>query len=372
MGIASLRLHPVSVNRAYATLIASEAEAGERPKLRSHFLLVELTTDDGLAGWGEMSDLGEADLPADLPAFEEQLARFALGRHPLDLQTLHADFAAAYPQREQSELLLAAECGLDLAFHDLAAQAAGVPVWRLLGGRWRKRVLVSWVAYIRADLDALREEIRERTSAGFEAFKLKVGVDIDLDEARLAALRETAGPGASIKLDANGGWTLDEAIANIRRLARFELAGVETPVAGRAAVDLAALRREVRVPLLEHVATPADALEYLKQDALDCFNVSAASSAGIFPARQVAAMAEAAGVGVLLGSTVELGPGTLGQIHLAASIRGLTLPSDLIGPGMYTADVLAEPLRYDHGHLVVPETPGLGISIDREKLTSLG
>ena len=79
-------------------------------------------------------------------------------------------------------------------------------------------------------------------------------------------------------------------------------------------------------------------------------------------------MAETGGVDILLGSTVELGPGTLAQLQLAASIRGLTLPSDLVGPGLYADDVLDKPLTYEAGQLVVPDEPGFGSRIDQSGL----
>ena len=133
--------------------------------------------------------------------------------------------------------------------------------------------------------------------------------------------------------------------------------------ATRDAAEIASVRREVDVPLIEHVVTPDDALDYIRHDSLDYFNIATTGCGGIHPARQIAQMAETAGVGLLLGSTVEMGPGTLAQIQLAASIRGLTLPSDLVGPGLYADDVLAQPLTYIDGHLAVPGTIGFGPDI---------
>ena len=82
-------------------------------------------------------------------------------------------------------------------------------------------------------------------------------------------------------------------------------------------------------------------------------------------------MAQTAGIGILLGSTVELGLGTLAQLHLAASIGDLTLPSDLVGPALYTDDVLASPLVYRKGRLDIPQLPGLGGTVQRGKLQAL-
>ncbi len=82
-------------------------------------------------------------------------------------------------------------------------------------------------------------------------------------------------------------------------------------------------------------------------------------------------MAQTAGVGILLGSTVELGLGTLAQLHLAASIDDLTLPSDLVGPALYTDDGLASPLVYRKGRLDIPQLPGLGGTVQRAQLQAL-
>ena len=142
-------------------------------------------------------------------------------------------------------------------------------------------------------------------------------------------------------------------------------------VAGRDPAQLAALRKQVDVPLLEHVWTTSDALAYIEHGSLDCFNIGTTGCGGIWPARQIASLAETAGVGLLLGSTVEMGPGTLAQLHLAASLPGLTLPSDLIGAGLLADDVLKSPLVYQESKLPVPQTVGIGPAICREKLAQL-
>jgi L-alanine-DL-glutamate epimerase-like enolase superfamily enzyme len=368
--ITGLRLHPVTVNREYGTVIAKEGGEARRTVQESHFLFVEVETDTGVCGWGEISDIEPDELPE--PAeYEKALAGFVQGRDPFAVQKLHREFGEHFEGGSLGSLPRYTACALDMAFYDLQGKATGRSVSDLLGGAVRDEVTISWVAYIREELDLLRAEIREKTAEGFRAFKLKVGVDIDLDEERLATLRETAGKEASIKVDANEGWAVDEAIANITRLAKYDLAGVETPVPREEPADIAAVRKVVGVPILEHVVDPAYGLELIKADAVDAFNVATTGCGGLWPARQVAVLAEAAGLGVLIGSTVEMGPGTLAQLHLAAVTPNLTLPSDLIGPGMYTKDVLGEPLRYEKGKLRVPGGPGLGGHVDYEKLKRL-
>jgi L-alanine-DL-glutamate epimerase-like enolase superfamily enzyme len=370
MKIKSLRLHPVAAHRQYGTVIAAEGGKPRSTVERSLFYILEVKTDKGLTGWGEISDIDPQELPQDAQEYGELLSAFFVGRSIWDVQRMHAEFQEHF---ETGEGLLPkyASCALEMAMYDLQGQASQLPVYELLGGAVRKDVIVSWVAYIREELSLIREEIKEKTSAGFRAFKLKVGVDIELDEARLATARETAGPEASIKVDANEGWSVAEAPGFIKRLNRFKLAGVETPVPRENPADIAAVRKQVGVPIMEHVSTLEYGLALLKADAVDAFNIATTGTGGIWPARQIVALAQSAGVGVLIGSTVELGLGTLAQLHLAATVPNLTLPSDLIGPGMYREDILTEPLRYQQGKLIVPQGIGLGGTVDREKLREL-
>ena len=370
MKIERIHLHCLDVPRAYATQIAQEGGGARSEVHASPFLLIEATTDNGQIGWGEISDVPPDEMP-DLGTLRESLSSLLVGHDPFHLQALHQRVRTQYPPSLHEEFPRLVAAGLDMACYDLAAQTAGVPIYQLLGGPRQAEVRISWVAFIRDDLQQLREEIAEKKAAGFDAFKLKVGVDIELDEARLKILRETAGPAASIKIDPNGGWSYAEAERYIPRLARYDLDGVETPIAFRDPQELAALRCQVEVPLIEHVFNADDALRYIRHDALDCFNIATTGCGGIWPARIIAEMAKAAGVGILLGSTVELGLGTLAQLHLAASIDDLALPSDLVGPALYEHDVLDSPLVYRQGRLRIPAGPGLGGTIHRARLQAL-
>jgi muconate cycloisomerase len=369
MKINALKLHPVVVERQYGTVIAKEGGSARRTVAKSYFLFAEVTTDTGLVGWGEISDIEPAELPKDIAEYGKLLAAFMADRSPFEVQRMHREAREHFDM--SGSLGKYATCALDMAMYDLQGQAAGRPVYDLLGGAVRRAVDISWVAYIREELDAIRDEIRQRVAEGFRAFKLKVGVDIDLDEKRLAIAREVAGRDASIKIDANEGWSVKDAPKHIRRLDKYQLDGVETPVPRENPADIAAVRKQVEVPILEHVNDLPYALALVKAEAVDAFNISCPGAGGIWPARQIVAVAQAAKLGVLLGSTVELGVGTLAQLHLAATVPNLTLPSDLIGPGMYKRDVLRAPLRYREGKLDVPTGPGLGGQVSPESLKAM-
>lgn len=362
MKIVGVRLTPLSVLRSYHTIVAAPKRSippADAPPTRSYFELLEVHADNGLVGVGEVSDVEQSDLKID--ETRRKIEDVLLGADPFDLERLTSRLA----------LGSLVDCAIDSALFDLQGKALGVSAHDFVGGRFRDRVLVSWVVYIRRP-DLVEQEMEEMVRRGFRAFKLKVGLDVDHDDACLGVMRAVGGPSAQIKLDASGNWTVEQAIANIRRLEKHGLQGVETPTNPRDVAGMARVRHSVGVPIIEHVGRSLSyALDVIRQEAVDVFNVATVSSGGIFRAKKVLALAEAAGVQCLLGSTVELGVGTAAQLHLAASSAVVTYPSDLIGPAMYVDDYLSQPFTYEAGHLPVPTGPGLGVDVDPSRLARL-
>lgn len=369
MKIVNVKVHPVAVSRQYGTLTSGGQEGRgilDAPTVTlSYFYILEVETDAGIVGLGEISDIEPGarlvdGSPMNLDNVTQKLNSMLVGRNPTDLERLTLEV-------DQGGLV---NCAIDTACYDIAGKAYGASATALAGGRLREKVWVSWVAYIR-EPEAMAPEIEEKLAQGFDAFKFKVGRDIDLDEERIKLFREIGGNDLNLKLDANAAWNVDEAIAFIRRLEKYNLAGVETPIDKENVTGMAQVREAVDTPILEHVGTQEYALALVRHEAVDVFNVSTVGCGGIYRAKKVIAVAEAAGLHALLGSTVELGVGTAAQLALAASSWRVDWPSDLIGPRMYTDDVLQEPWEWDDGHLRVPTGPGLGVTLDPGKLQSL-
>lgn len=167
MKIVELRLHTLRVSRIYRTHVAA-AGAPSEGRDGSPYYVMEVVGGDGCIGLGEISDMEES---WNAPAAEE------LGtglRQLLDrvrdeiVTTLHPELARMVRSAVETALL------------DLIARTAGLPLYDLLGGRCRRRVAVTWVAYIRG-LEDLEAELGDRLSAGFQAFKLEVGADVEQD-----------------------------------------------------------------------------------------------------------------------------------------------------------------------------------------------
>jgi L-alanine-DL-glutamate epimerase-like enolase superfamily enzyme len=366
--IVDLRVHPVTVARRYSTAAGGGTGAVDR----SHYYFLELETDSGLVGLGEVSDINPRTQldgqPITADRFAAQLRTYLIGRDPFDLERLERDIGTpAFPIRSHMA------AAVDVACHDLIGKATGQPLYQLLGGRFHAQLPVCWVAYIRSPRE-MEPEIAEKVAQGFRAFKLKVGRNIEDDVARVKMVRELAGEEGHIKLDANGAWSADEAVANLARLAPYRPAAIETPIPVGDVEAMRALKRrmgEMGIPYMEHAGSPETTLEYVRAGVVDVFKISAGALGGLRHARKTVAIVEAAGAAAYVGSTVERGLATTALGHFAISSAACGWPCDLRGPLLLDGDALTRPVEYEHGHLIVPDGPGIGASLDFAKLRAL-
>ena len=310
------------------------------------------------------------------------MATALLGRDPLQRWVIREAVAEQLPGDLHIEGRQAVQTAVEMALLDLAGKVYQAPLYELLGGRYREAVPVSWVAYIRGTA-LLETEIEEKVQAGFQAFKLKVGEDFELDCDRVRALRQIAGPEAYLKVDASGAWAVDEAIENLHILAELGVDAVETPIGvvsrniakdqreqinqhpDHAAAALARVRAAVRVAVIEHVADFDDAfaLALIAHRAVDIFNIVPCQAGSLLRVQRLAHLAAAGGLRVLLGSTIELAPGTAASLHLGVAMPSISVASDLVGPGLLTHDIVTPPLAYQQGQLIPNTQPGLGITL---------
>jgi L-Ala-D/L-Glu epimerase len=198
----------------------------------------------------------------------------------------------------------------------------------------------------------------EGVQQGYSCFKLKVGLPDD--EQRVAAVREAIGSWPALRIDANGAWSVDEAIASIRALERYDLQFVEQPC--RTLDELAEVRRRVSVPIAadESVATVDDVRAAAEAGACDVVNVKLAPSGGFEAAREALRTASELGIEPFLSSTLDGPWGIAAALQLAASER-LSLACGLATLELFDAE-LAEAIPPPKGGLLsVPPGPGLGV-----------
>ena len=333
-------------------------------------VLVRIGTGSGLAGIGEGVVpggpwWGGESVETIKELIDRYLAPVITGQDPRQVRPL-----AARMQRALSGAPFA-RAAVEMALWDLAGKAAGVPLYQLLGGAFRDRLPVTW-ALGAEPAAAVIAEAGDLLDRGLHrSFKLKMGAeDPPADVERVAAIARSLSGRADLSVDLNGSW--DEATA-ARWLPRLAAAGIgvaEQPVPGWNTAALARLARRGDIPLMadESLRTVHDAAALAAAHAADIFAVKLAKSGGIASVHEIGAVAAAHGVPCYGGTTIETSLGTAASAHTFASMGALTAGCELFGPLLLADDIAATPVRYASGHLCLPEGPGLGITLDEDKV----
>jgi L-alanine-DL-glutamate epimerase-like enolase superfamily enzyme len=265
-----------------------------------------------------------------------------------------------------------AKAGIDLALHDILGKAAGLPVSVLLGGAHCERVPVA-IEIAGGPAEAMAQACASLMSQGVRAFKAKVGGDPDRDAERIQVIRAAVGPGVSLRADANQGYTVKEAVRFCRLLERTDsnLELLEQPVASWDLPGMAFVRRAVDVPIEADEAcfSVHDAMQVIRHEAADVLNIKIGKAGGLGNAKRIAALAEAAGLRCVLGTSYGLGIEIAAKAHLFASTQVLTDAVEFTEISLHGnllalpwADRLALPL--EDGSLPLPRGVGLGVDLD--------
>jgi o-succinylbenzoate synthase len=310
-------------------------------------LVLALTDDDGKTGYGEAAPLEPYD------GVSVGAARDALdGYRPLLEGAANAVPDAVVAACRDACDLPQALAAVDLALWDLAGRRAGRPVARLLSKTPATHVDVSATIDATAPQDAANAAA-EAARRGFRTMKVKVGTGDDYT--RVAAVRAAVGPEVALRLDANGAWTVADAIRSVGELARFDIELVEEPVHG--VVELRAVREAVDVPVAmdETGALPGA----IASGATDAVCLKIAACGGMSALLEQARSARGAGSFVYLASTFDGPMGIAAALHAAAALGPLP------ACGLATLAAFDDPpgaLAAVDGRIAVPTGAGLGVA----------
>lgn len=349
----------------------------------SSHVLVRLTSADGAVGWGELSDLDcyRMFMP-DLGALHAAVTRVVIGYDAHNLTELHRRLGAllpdyrhcarTYPPFSLESQLAAA---IEMACLDLSGRALGRSVSELLGGGGRATLPVAYPLFSSSiDRSGAVDEfapVEFALSRGVSIFRYYVGPDDDASRTFLHTLVDRYRGRVTLKaLDFGSRFHWKSVLRFLRSLDGVEPALVESASWREDYNGLAQLRRAIDVDVCEHVSCTSQLLRMIRAEAIDVANITI-QSGGLYPARQLFDLAHAAGINCLLGTTQELSLGTSAGAHLAATVADVAHPADTVGPLLYTVDPAVTPVHFEHGELVVPTGPGLGIEIDEARLDQL-
>jgi len=257
----------------------------------------------------------------------------------------------------------AAKAGVDIAFHDLRAQEAGVPLYRLLGGGSRDRMPTDMTIGIMS-LESAVTKARYWTGRGFRALKVKVGLDAVGDVRRLRAVREAVGPALELRVDGNQGYSLNAALAVAKELPAIGAAVFEQPLPAEDLNGMKVLTEASGVPVIadEMVLTPQDAMRVRWGSCARAVNLKLMKHGGLQRASEVSTVCESAALPAMVGCMGESVVSVAAGLHFALA-SGNVRWADLDSFFMLERDV-APPLRFEGGDLFAPTAPGLGVRVD--------
>jgi len=339
----------------------------------SALVVLEITTDAGISGLGEATVSGrwsgETQMAA-LGVLKSVFAPILMGREPLE--------STSIMERIDHSILgfPFTKAAVEMALLDIAGKALGVPVYSLLGGPVRPRSIPIRFPVVPTEPATAAALAKEVVSRNCSMIKLKVGHDtVEKDVERVAHVRDAIGPNIRITVDANGGWSVSQSIAACRQLRGYGVLFVEQPVDRLDIEGMAEVRRRVDLPIMadEGVFTLRQTIEVIRRRAADIISVYPGKNGGIRNAACIAQVAGSCGIASAIGSNLEGQIGSSAMAHLAVAVRNINVEAynaDIIGPLFHTESVVKEPMEARHDAVYVPDGPGLGLSISRERLAT--
>lgn len=345
-----------------------------------NWVFVRVDTDDpGLYGWGEATLEWKTRAVAGAV---EDLAPLILGRDPRDIEQV-VRILKKHSFWRLGVIGNSAISGIELALWDILGKHLGVPVWRLLGGKVRDKVLVYThlgmgemkAVYETLSTEPLLARAAEVLERGYRAFK-SVFIpythyhaplpDQDRVAEMMSALRAACGPSIEIMVDFHGRpASASAALAYIEALTPGRPMFVEEPVQPGETAALAEVKARSRVPIAsgERLVDRLEFDDMFRHRAVDIAQPDICHCGGLLEAKKVAAMADTAGIGVAPHNP--LGPiAGVAALHFAVSTPNHMIQEEMVGAVPWYFDVVDGPIRMVDGYWQVPERPGLGVEVD--------
>ncbi|MGQ9588315.1 MAG: dipeptide epimerase [Thermoplasmata archaeon] len=286
--------------------------------------------------------------------FLGKVPRKIVGTEENDIARLHQRLDAISPGNT------AAKAAVDIAVYDLLSKREKKPLYKFLGGT-KKKMLTDMTLGIDSKEVTVQRAVK-CCKSGFRALKVKVGLDIDEDIKRVAAVREAVGPSVELRVDANQGYTVDQAIMFAEHMEPLEVAFIEQPVRADDYAGLRQVTERSRVDIMadECVKSSLDARKIAREGIADMINIKLMKSAGIHDAVLINMLAEATGIGTMVGCMGEIQVSVAAGLHFALSSENIKYAD--LDSHFNIVDDPSSGLVFEDGHLVPPKRPGLGIS----------
>lgn len=321
-------------------------------------IIVMIETDTGNKGYGEAPPTGAitGDTKGSvIGAIREHMLEGLKGRNIADIENTMS-FLNHSIVRNTS-----AKAALDMALYDLYAQRYQAPLYQILGG-CRSELMTDITISVNEPEEMAKDSL-ETVQEGYQTLKIKVGKNIELDLKRLDKIRKAVGDDIKLRLDANQGWSVKEAIDAIKKLEDkgFNIEFVEQPVKAGDIEGMKKVTDSVMTPIMadESVFSPEDAWRLLQCRGADMINIKLMKAGGIHNALKICGIAETAGVECMVGCMLESRIAVTAAAHLAAAKKVVT-KVDLDSPLLCAEDPISGGINYEKDKILLPERIGLG------------
>lgn len=323
-------------------------------------VLIQVDTEEGYTGYGEASPFapvtGETvdGVIAVLDIFRQGL----IGMDPVDIEAIHAMMDSVIVGNG------AAKCAVDLAMYDLVGKAFGKPVYKLLGG---------YAAFVQNDItigisdpkQMAAEAKKYVTEDGYRILKIKAGIDYKDDIRAMKLIREAVGRDVRLRVDANQGYSVSEAVCALEGFHEYGIEAVEQCLPYwdmEGSVYVRNYAKGIQIMLDESIHDPSDAARACRLGAADVFNIKLMKCGGLYPAMKINAIAEANGVTCMVGCMLETRLAITAGLSLVAAKKNIT-EADCDSFLYYKEDPVAGGFTQDKDLFTLLDKPGFGVSL---------
>ena len=350
------------------------------PGSGKNWLFVKVDTDAGIGGWGECYT--QADRDQAIAAHVQQLGRYLVGRNPFHIKHFthmaYHDFAGKRGAMD----FYSALSGLEQALWDVVGKSLNTPVYNLLGGPCRDRIRVyanGWYDGAKSP-DALAKRAADTVARGFTALKFdpfpgpwRTHIDRKTEQAaveNVRAVRESVGPEVDILVEVHRRLAPMHTVRIARMLEEFQPFWYEEPVSARSLDELAACKREIRLPVVtgEELYTKAEFREIFEKQAADIINPDVCNCGGILELKEIAAMAEPYLVAVSPHNYNSTTMGLAATLQVAACIPNFLITEYFVNFQGRGDDIAVHPFTVENGYITLPTAPGLGLELKEAEL----
>ena len=331
-------------------------------------LLVKITTESGITGFGECSPYmpinGES---VDTCGIVGRYFVSALtGANALDIPGCIAKMDQVIYGNSSIK------SAFDMALYDINSKHRGLPLYAFLGGKNDKLITTDYTVSI-GEPDQMAADARKILDKGYPTIKVKLGKHGPTDVKRIQKIREAVGMEVPLRIDANQGWEVEEAIETLKALEPFDIQHCEEPIPRWRFLDLPRVSRESPIPIMadECCGDEHDAERLIRLEACEYFNIKLGKSGGIFKALKMVKMAGESGIHLQVGAFLESRLAMTAFAHFGLcsdAIRHFDFDPALL----FSEDPVSGGIRYgEKGRVEVPDEPGLGAFIEEEVLQKM-